>query len=88
MAALDNICPRPPAPPSAWNHQIHASGGVGGFTTMMMVFVVCFCCVFMALSVWRHLSYVDKYQIITLRWGSRHYLVSHPGLHHASHQGR
>ncbi len=31
---------RPPTPAGAvWIHQIHAAGGVGGYTTMVMVFV-------------------------------------------------
>ncbi len=42
---LDKVCARPPAPWAAWIHQIHAAGGVGGFTTMVVVFVVCLCVV-------------------------------------------
>ena len=30
---------RPPTPRVAWVHQIHAAAGVGGSTTMVMVFV-------------------------------------------------
>jgi hypothetical protein len=42
--------------------------------------VVCaFCAV---LSGRRHLSYVDKYERITLRWGYGCDKVGHPGLHH------
>ena len=37
----------------------HAAGGLGGSTTIMVVFVGCLCC-----ESWsRNLSYVDKYQI-------------------------
>jgi hypothetical protein len=33
-------CARPPTPAGAvWIHQIHAAGGVGGYTTMVVVFV-------------------------------------------------
>ena len=39
MAALERTCARPPTPQAAWVHQIHAAGGVGGSTTMVMVFV-------------------------------------------------
>ena len=34
-----------PAPWAAWNHQIYAAGGVGGSTTMVVVFDVCLCVV-------------------------------------------
>jgi len=30
-------------PPEAWVHQIHATGGVDGSTTMVVVFVLCLC---------------------------------------------
>ena len=43
------------------------------------------CCVYVlcvAVSSGRHLSCVDKYHTKTLRWGYRHCLVGHPGLHH------
>jgi len=36
---IGKICGRPPAPRAAWVHQIHAAAGVGGSTTMVMVFV-------------------------------------------------
>ena len=43
---LEKSCTRPLTPQVAWVHQIHASWGVGGSTTMVMVFiglcVVCF----------------------------------------------
>ena len=47
MAATEKVCARPPTPQAAWVHQIHAAGGVGGFTTIVVVFVrvvffVCF----------------------------------------------
>jgi hypothetical protein len=45
MAALTKVCARLPAPWEAWIHQIHAARGVGGFTTMVVVFVVCLCVV-------------------------------------------
>jgi hypothetical protein len=34
----------PPTPWAAWNHQIYAAGGASGFTTMVVMFVVCLCC--------------------------------------------
>jgi hypothetical protein len=37
--ALAKICGRPPAPPAAWIHQIHAAGGASGSTTMVMLIV-------------------------------------------------
>jgi hypothetical protein len=39
MAASKKVCARPPTPLAAWIHQIHAARGVGGFTTMAVVFV-------------------------------------------------
>jgi hypothetical protein len=36
----EKVCARPPIPQVACVHQIHAAGGVGGFTTMAMVFVL------------------------------------------------
>ena len=38
MAATEKVCARPLTPGAAWVHQIHATGGLGGFTTMVMVF--------------------------------------------------
>ncbi len=43
MEALTKVCARLPAHRAAWNHQIHAAGGVGGSTTMVVVFVACLC---------------------------------------------
>jgi hypothetical protein len=43
-AALENICARPPATRTLWNHQIHAAGGASGSITMVVVFVGCLCC--------------------------------------------
>ena len=45
MEALTKVCARLSAPRAAWYHQIHAAGGVGGTTTMVVVFVVCVCVV-------------------------------------------
>jgi hypothetical protein len=42
---LEKICAKTPAPQAALIHQIHTVRGVGGSTTMVVVFVVCFCCV-------------------------------------------
>jgi hypothetical protein len=39
---IEKTCDRPPVPPAAWIHQIHATGGASGSTTMVMVFVVLF----------------------------------------------
>ena len=40
MMATEKLCASPPTPQAAWVHQIHhAAGGVGGFTTMVVVFV-------------------------------------------------
>jgi hypothetical protein len=39
MAATAKVCTRPPTPGAVWIHQIHATGGVGGFTTMVVLFV-------------------------------------------------
>ena len=39
MVASKNVCARPPASRAAWNHQIHATGGLVSSTTMVMVFV-------------------------------------------------
>jgi len=36
MAALEQTCARPPTPQAAWVHQIHAAGGVSGFTTVIV----------------------------------------------------
>ena len=38
MAASERTCARLPTPQAAWVHQIHATGGVSNFTTMVMVF--------------------------------------------------
>ena len=84
MASLEKSCTRSPTPQAVWVHQIHAACGVGGSATMVMVFVRSLCCVLcvLVLSGCRHLSYVDKYKRITLRWGYRHHTVAHLGLHH------
>ena len=42
MATSKKVCARPPTPGAAWIHQIRATRGVGGFTTMVVVFVM-FC---------------------------------------------
>jgi hypothetical protein len=39
MMAMEEVCARSPTPQVAWVHQIHTAGGVGGFTTMVVVFV-------------------------------------------------
>ena len=39
MAATAKVCTRPLTPGAVWIHQIHATGGVGGFTTMVVLFV-------------------------------------------------
>ena len=63
MTASEKICGRPPIPPAAWHHQIHATGGAGGSIIMVMVFVRSF-----VLFVWScSLSYVDEYHKINLR---------------------
>jgi len=36
--SIGKIRGRPPTPRVAWVHQIHAAAGVGGSTTMVMVF--------------------------------------------------
>jgi hypothetical protein len=38
VAASEKVRGRPPSPPVAWIYQLHAAGGVSGFTTMVMVF--------------------------------------------------
>ena len=38
LVATKKVCTRPPTPQASWVHKIHAAGGVGGFTTMVMVF--------------------------------------------------
>jgi len=43
--SLERSCARLLTPQAAWVHQIHAAGGVGGYTTMMMAFVRSLCCV-------------------------------------------
>ena len=45
IVASENTCARPPAPWLAWIYQIHAAGGIGGSTTMVVVFIVCLCVV-------------------------------------------
>ncbi len=55
MVSLEKSWARPPTPQATWVHQIHAAWGVGGSTTMVMVFVRSLCCVFRFLS-----SYVDS----------------------------
>ena len=39
-SASKKICGRPPTPPAAWIHNIHATGGVSVSTTMVMLFVM------------------------------------------------
>ena len=39
-SASKKICGRPPTPPAAWIHNIHATGGVSISTTMVMLFVM------------------------------------------------
>ena len=39
MMATERVCKRLPTPQMAWVHQLHAAGGVGGFTTIVVVFV-------------------------------------------------
>ena len=36
MAATEKVCARLPTLGEAWINQIHAVGGVGGFTTMVV----------------------------------------------------
>ena len=43
MSASEKSCERPPAPPVAWIHQIHAAGGASGAITIVMVFVRSLC---------------------------------------------
>jgi hypothetical protein len=40
MEALERSFTRPLTPQVAWVHQIHATGGASGSTTMVMVFVM------------------------------------------------
>jgi hypothetical protein len=44
IAALENICVRPPARQAAWIHQLHAARGASGSITMVVVFLGCLCC--------------------------------------------
>jgi hypothetical protein len=67
MGASEKICGRPPTPPAAWIHQIHAAGGASGSTTMVMFFVMLIVLCFAVWSGRCHLLYVDKYERITLR---------------------
>jgi hypothetical protein len=53
--ALENIYARPPTSWVAWICQIHVAGGVGGYTTMVVMFVVCLCCV-----LWSHLVVLTR----------------------------
>ena len=39
MAATTKVCTRSPTPGAALIHQIHTAGGVGGFTTTVVLFV-------------------------------------------------
>jgi hypothetical protein len=44
-AASKQTCARLPVPQAAWYDQIHATGGVSGAITMVVVFVGClYCC--------------------------------------------
>jgi hypothetical protein len=75
IAALGKICARAPAPQAVSIHQIRATGGLSGSTTMVMVFVrwfVLFVCLL------THDSSVGR----VLPMFQRCYKVSHPGLHH------
>jgi hypothetical protein len=38
MAALEQICTRPPTPQVRWIHQIRTAGGTGGSVSMVMMF--------------------------------------------------
>jgi hypothetical protein len=40
VAASEKVHERLPSPPVAWIYQLDAAGGVSGFTTMVMVFVM------------------------------------------------
>ena len=60
MAALDWTCARLSATQVVWIHQIHAAGGLGSPTTIVVVIVGCLCSVARSYC---NLSYVDKYQI-------------------------
>jgi hypothetical protein len=40
--ASEKIYGMPPTPLAVWIHQLHATGGVSGSTTMVMVFVMLF----------------------------------------------
>ena len=48
---------------------------------MVMVLVRLFCAFVRSPNLF---LYEDKYNKITLRWGYRHYLVTHSGLHHTN----
>jgi hypothetical protein len=71
MAALEKSCGRPPTSPAAWIHQIHTAGGANG-PTMVMLFVMLFVLfvplfvLFVPSRLVVILSYVDKYERITL----------------------
>ena len=75
MAASEKICARTPAPRATSIHQIHAAGGLGGSTTVVMVFVRWF-----VLFVWFLTR--DSSVGYVLPTFKRCYSVSHPGLHH------
>ncbi len=60
-SASEKMCGRPPTPPVAWFHQIHASGGVSG-STMVALFVMLVVLFVAVSSGFHHLFYVDKYQ--------------------------
>ncbi len=81
IATLDNICARPPAPRVAWNHWIHAAGGVSGSITMVVVFVGCLCCCGWTCDVMSSL-YVKNGTKNNLKTRLTHYFLIHVGMHH------
>ena len=64
---IRKICARSPAPWAAWIHQILAAGGGSGYTTMVVMFVVCVLCVAVLSGGTSDSSYVKEYWNITLR---------------------
>jgi hypothetical protein len=85
MATLEQTWARPPTPQVVWVYQIHAAGGVGDSTTMvvMVVFDVCLGCIcglFWSSSIITCCRHVSKNN--PLRWGYMRYKVGHPDLPH------
>ncbi len=64
--ALKQTWARSPTPQTVWIHWIHATGGVSGSITMVVVFVGCLCCCGWTRDVTSS-SYVKRYERITLR---------------------